>query len=322
MTLTPNGDSAGRPRRHSSTTQTRPTCRRCATGRTLIRGRTFSPRPTTLWPLAEAVPLPGTALLAGWLGRTIVTLVTAYTRPGDRVLLLAPPAALRRRPPAPDWSSHSDCYAGLSEAVWTVIRLGRGVDSATAAPAPDHPDAPAVPTARNAVESGSGPRLIPHGPRPSTDHVDQSDRPTACTNHRPDGPFDLIITAVQPHDTDWLTHTDWDAILTPTGAIAAITHSDSQGSRLRDPVATIVNTLRVHGRRWHDHIAVLTQPLGDPTAATAHPSPVSPSPMERATASTTGPLPIRSVHHDLLLFGPNACATAETVERAGDTSDE
>jgi hypothetical protein len=99
--------------------------------RTATAGGIRTARPTTLWPFADAEALPGTELLAGWLGRTILTLVTTYTRPGDRVLLLTPPP-LRTPSRAPGRTHGRDPYAGLAEAVWTVARLGRGVDSATA----------------------------------------------------------------------------------------------------------------------------------------------------------------------------------------------
>lgn len=49
--------------------------------------------------------------------------------------------------------------AGLTEAVWTVARLGCGADTATATPALDHVGDYADSLSRGEVESGSGPRL-------------------------------------------------------------------------------------------------------------------------------------------------------------------
>ncbi|HWD05117.1 MAG TPA: hypothetical protein VG674_21995, partial [Amycolatopsis sp.] len=140
MTSTPHPEP-GRCRHrppHRRTESTR-RGRHRAPRRTPAAAATRGPRPATFWPFADAEMLPGTARLPGWLGRTIVTLVTTYTRPGDRVLLLTPP------PPAPILEHASRvargdaAYAGLAEAVWTVARLGRGADTATAASAPDYP---------------------------------------------------------------------------------------------------------------------------------------------------------------------------------------
>jgi hypothetical protein len=91
-----------------------------STSRPVTRVRTLSSRAATVWPFADEQPLPGTALLAGWLGRTIVALVTGYTRPGDRVLLLSPPTVSARSAGVSDGTRSVDPYAGLTEAVWTT----------------------------------------------------------------------------------------------------------------------------------------------------------------------------------------------------------
>ncbi|AXB43673.1 hypothetical protein [Amycolatopsis albispora] len=243
-------------------------------------------RPATLWPFADAEPLPGTARLAGWLARTIITLVTTYTRPGDRVLLLTPPAGT----PGPRRSAHP--YSGLTEAVWTITRLGRSTDTATAEPAPADPPNHADATL---AESVSGRRLhqpAEHGSAdPNTDPV----RHHHGSGHRPEGAFALTITAVEPHATDWLARTDWTSLLTQRGLVAVVTHSDLADQRLLDPQPAIVNTLGEHGLRLADHIAVLDAPLPAPAA---HPS-----------RPDTGP--VRRVHHDLLLFTRPAASEAD-----------
>src|SRR6266498_5873821 len=136
----PDHQSHQTPRRRTQTPAPRSGHRRRAarSRATATRGLRAA-RPSSLWPFADAETLPGTGLLAGWLGRTIVTLVTTYTRPGDRVLLLAPPEPTRPLPHAAGRPGDHHPYAGLTEAVWTATRLGRSVDTATAAPAPDSP---------------------------------------------------------------------------------------------------------------------------------------------------------------------------------------
>jgi hypothetical protein len=326
MPPTPDGDPADhhrhtcrRPHRcrpHSSSAPARATHhRRRTAARTLVRGHPYVPRPTTLWPFAGADPLPGVALLTGWLARTIVTLVTTYTRPGDRVLLLSPPA-LAQQPSTPHRGTPrgalvSAPYAGLTEAVWTLIRLGRGVDTATAAPAPEYPDTPVDSLGRSGVESESGPRP---NPRPQTD-CHESGHLAARAVQGPDDRFDLIITAVHPHNTDWLAHTDWAAILTATGTVATVTHSVRRHGRLLDPIATVADTFRNRGLRWMDHIAVLTQHLPTPAQTTGNSPPNTASIAARPAASNAEPLPLRVAHHDLLLFKPVVPAATGTRTR-------
>ncbi|MFD8494854.1 hypothetical protein [Amycolatopsis sp. NPDC059657] len=322
MTPTPHDDSPYRryrPRRLDAGAPARTAHgRHRVASHAAARGRIFAPRPVALWPFADAEPLPGTALLAGWLGRMIVTLVTGYTSPGDRVLLLAPPAPPRGRPPTPHGARGTDPYAGLAEAVWTVARLGRGADTATVAPAPDRVGDHVDSLGRGEVESASGPRLgrlrlqTPTGPHRESEH-----RPARVNTGSGDR-FDLIITAVHPHDTDWLADTDWDTVLAPTATLAVVTHSDHRQGRLVDPSTAIVTTLRSFQRGWLDHIAVLDQPFPAPASATGPTSP------RASRGSAVGPPSVHSVHQDLLLFGPlllPAAAGPVTDER-GESSDD
>jgi hypothetical protein len=329
MPPTPDGDPADhhrharrrhhRCRPHGSSTPARATHhRRRTAARTLVRGHPYVPRPTTLWPFAGADPLPGVALLTGWLARTIVTLVTTYTRPGDRVLLLSPPALAQQPSTTHHGTLHgalvSASYAGLSEAVWTLIRLGRGVDTAAAAPAPEYPENPDTPVdslRRSGVESESRPRP---NPRPRTDRH-ESEHLAARAVQGPDDRFDLIITAVHPHDTDWLAHTDWAAILTTTGTLATVTHSVRRHGWLLDPIATVADTFRDCGLRWLDHIAVLTEHLPDPAHTTDNSPPNPASIAARPAAPPAEPLPLRAVHHDLLLFKPEVPGTTGASTR-------
>lgn len=132
MTSPPHHEPGRHPRRSPHRRPLTPArtgrCRRRAASRTTTARRLRATRPTTLWPFADAEALPGTALLAGWLGRTILTLVTTYTCPGDRVLLLTPPAPSETPPRTSGRTHDGDPYAGLAEAVWTVARLGRSAD--------------------------------------------------------------------------------------------------------------------------------------------------------------------------------------------------
>ncbi|WP_414943857.1 hypothetical protein [Amycolatopsis sp. cmx-11-32] len=329
MTSTPHHEPGRRPHQrphHRMPAPARIDQGRCrAPSRTAIAGRIRSARPSTLWPFADAEALPGTALLAGWLGRAILTLVRTYTRPGDRVLLLTPPASPHLSPRAPGRTDDGDPYTGLAEAVWTVARLGRGVDTATAAPAPDYPSGHTDPFRHAGAGSGSRPRPSRPGPCPMADPDTDSAHLRHRVGDRPRGGFDLIITALDPHATDWLGHTDWSALLTPRGLTAVVTHSDLLGGRLLDPCPVLVDTLGSHGLRCLDHIAVLTAPTPDPLA--------SPAATKRTVAATApcsrsprtdgpGALPLRRVHHDLVLFRrpPLAAPEGDVADRT-ETSD-
>lgn len=305
MTSTPHHEPGRRlyctPHRRTLTPARTGQGRHRAPSRTAATGRLRATRPTTLWPFADAEALPGTALLAGWLGRTILTLVTTYTRPGDRVLLLTPPAP----PRTPGRTHDGDSYTGLAEAVWTVARLGRGADTATAAPAPDYPSERTDSPLHAGAESGSRPRLSRLCLHPVADPNTDSAHRRYRAGDRPRGGFDLIITALDSHATDWLGHTDWDALLTPRGLTAVVTHSDSHGGRLLDPYPALVDTLGNRGLRCLDHIAVLTAPTPDPVAspeAPARTAAATPPRGRSPRAGVAGPLPLRPVHHDLVLF--------------------
>ncbi|MFD8493345.1 hypothetical protein [Amycolatopsis sp. NPDC059657] len=317
---------AGHIRGHDNIGRTRPRHRvrgrHRAVAHRSARGGARRPRPATVWPFADVEPLPGTALLAGWLGRAIVTLVTTYTRPGDRVLLLAPPPPRPAYPTARGGVRGLDPYAGLAEAVWTVTRLGRTADTATTTDTLDDPHGRADALGVGAAESGSGPRLG----RLRLTHPTDPDRATehrlARVGSSSGGRFNLIITAVHPGATDWLADTDWDTAMTPTGLLTVITHSDSRDGLLIDPTGSIATTICSSGRGWLDHIAVLSAPI---PAARGRGTEADPLPAgEDSTSPGCGPLAVRSVHHDLLLFGPIPSLAAErkpepsTMTAAGD----
>ncbi|MEV6444706.1 hypothetical protein [Amycolatopsis sp. NPDC051716] len=278
------------------------------------------PRPvrsSTVWPCAQDDLREGTGLLANWLLTAVIKIVTNYTQPGQRVLLLdaapylAPPAswpttAVRNRP----WRGP---YAGLLEAGWTVVRLGRGIQTQTAVAHPDpvgeHPvDGPA--------ESESGPGLPAESPSadhavgPSTDRAAEPD--PAATGHGPDR-YDLIITAAEPHTLDWFRPTDWTGLLTPTGTLAVITHGDRSGSRLTDPAGVLVRTAHHAGLRYLDRIALLRVPVRDGALAAATPATRdrSQAPSGRSTSTVRH----TQVHDDLLVFtaqpAPNGTADGE-----------
>jgi hypothetical protein len=300
--------------------------------RSRVAGAVCRRQPVSVWPVAQDDPLPGTGLLPGWLGRTLITLVTTYSTPGDRVLLVTPP----RRPQAIPTGSAGvvvglfgpDEFTGLAEASWVLTRLGRSVQTMTAAAPPDYPPADTVPTDRApalaphpqpsaersaaARQSGSGPRLTPADSMQSS----QSDHPpvpapTVAAAGRgrdriePERGFELVVTAAHPHATEWLRESDWDRLLTPNGLAAVITYGDITGGRLTDGIPAITATLRSHGVRMWDHIALLSDPTPLGLARRGNrPNSTTPHTTSRTVRGSTDgrTVPITRTHHDLVLL--------------------
>jgi hypothetical protein len=290
-------------------------------------------RPSTVWPCAQGDHHAGTAVIADWLLTAVVKIVTTYTQPGQRVLLLAPPRPLAR----PAWWSSSpartrptdDPYGGLLEATWTVARLGRGVQTRTGTPTIDQFGYTVDPTP---VESESGPGLSPE-PAPPAEPGPDRDRPVEATvpmaEH--DGPdrFDLIIAAVERSAFDTHQPTRWAGLLTDEGVLAVITHSDGDRGQLRDPAGPLAAAAARSGLRYHDRVALLTAPVRRGALAPATAAAAAAGDRVLTVPELFG-LSVRhtSVHHDLLVFtrlAPPIRETAGSADAAadnGETSDD
>ncbi|GGU81019.1 hypothetical protein [Lentzea flava] len=206
----------------------------------------------------------GTGLIAHWLLTAVIKIVTTYTQPGQRVLLLDPapfsaaaPASVTGVP----GRSHRSHYVGLLEAGWTVVRLGRSVQTQAAVAHPDRIDDTAADTPSKSESASGLPAIGPstdHSVEPSSDHRHGPD--PEATERQPDR-FDLIITAAEPHTLDSLRPTDWAGLLTPTGTLAVITHGDRSTGLLNDPAGPLVRSARHAGLRYTDRIALLRVPV-------------------------------------------------------------
>lgn len=310
MTPTPPEDptsgSAG-PRAHASAIT--PTTPRLGGRRARRRSRRSAraPRPATVWQCGGDDPRDGTAVLSGWLLNTIVKIVTGYSKPGDRVLLLAPPSTATGPVRCTRVGRGTGPYDGLHEAAWTIARLGRGIQTWTAHPprtvADFHPDTDPVADPARAASPRSEPAVrarTDHGRQPARtrftqDSADKSLPPGAGPDR-----FDVVITTVAPDHPNWTRDTDWRSLLTPHGIAAIITHGDNRTGRLVAPTSRLVSTLSDCGLGWLDHVILLeTLPDSDHRPA--------PEGARR-----------RRAHHDLLLFarpgGPSEAGGAERGE--------
>ena len=299
--------------------QNPPTGRPRTVRRTLRR--TGPPRPATVWLCAQDDNHEGTGLIATWLLNAVVKIVTTYTQPGQRVLLLVPAPFVNPSAAGP-WReartrTERSSYAGLLEAAWTVVRLGRGIQTQTAGPPLDEIDSNDT---GQAAKSESGPEPHPPGTgpdnrsRPSPNTRPDSDR--AATKPSPDR-FELIVTAAEPHTLDWLQPTAWAHVLTPTGTLAVITHSHHSRGRLNDPAERLVTTARHAGLRYHDRIALLRLPVRDGALAAADGDTSTSAPSPREQVRTT--VRHTRVHDELLLFTGQS-ATVPGADRK-ETSD-
>lgn len=305
MTPTPPEDSPSAPAARTAAVTALPPGAAGRRGARRRRRPTRLTRPATVWQCGGDDPRDGTARLSGWLLNAIVKIVTGYSRPGDRVLLLAPPPT----PVSPvRWTRvgrGSGPHDGLHEAAWTVTRLGRGIQTRTA----HHSDAitdfhhdsdPAIDPA--SPQSGSGPRPRVGLAHPADRAEADPDSPVAPLppTSEPDR-FDVVITTVSPDHTDWTHDIDWTGLLTPHGIAAVITHSDNTSSRLVDPTGRLVSTLREHGLGWLDQMILLETLLAT----------------ERETPPAA-PARHRRVHHDLLLFARPAGPSGDRDTTSGE----
>ncbi|MBE1579437.1 hypothetical protein SAMN05216266_117128 [Amycolatopsis marina] len=261
-------------------------------------------QPSTVWPCAQDELREGTGLLANWLLTAVIKIVTTYTQPGQRMLLLAPAPYLA--PPA-SWSptagrnqSRPGPYAGLHEAGWTVVRLGRSIRTQTAVA---HPNLAGEHSGDASAEAESGPR-----PRTASPTTDQPAEPWA---HRRPGPhstatgvgpdrYDLVITTAEPRTLDGVRPADWAGLLTPTGTLAVITHGERARGRLTDPASSLVRAAHHAGLRYIDRIALLRVPVRDGALAVATPATHSRSQAPARPLAT--PARHIQVHDDLFVF--------------------
>src|SRR6185369_7451251 len=198
---------------------------------------------STVWPCPP--DSPGRPQ-AGWVAGAVEQLVAAYTRPGDPVLLLTPPA-----PDTPAAGRRETPADSLADAGWAVARLGRAVQI--------HP----ATAARRPRKSGSGP-----GPDTPGDGAHE-DRP-------------LVVTVVAPTRTGWVHDVAWARLVAPGGLLAVITRSDSISGRLIDATGEVTAATGRHGLALLDRVILLEVPLDE---LDQPPTPLPPATMARRVHS-------------------------------------
>lgn len=293
--------------------RTRRTRRRRGLAVALRRG--VPGRPSTVWPCAQDDLCEGTGLLASWLLTAVVKIVTTYSQPGQRVLLLEPVTYLsalephrandgRRQPrPGP--------YAGLHEAGWTVFRLGRGVQTLTAVAHPGQVSEHLSAESETGLGESAGSPTTDHLVAPSP-HAD-AEPDLAPIRPSPDS-YDLVIAAAEPAALDRLYPAGWSSVLTPAGILAVITHGDRSGNRLVDPASSLVRAADHAGLRYLDRIALLRAPVRD--AALAVVASTNHTRSHTSTRPFSTPFRHVQVHDDLLVFTRKSAADEQVSSNA------
>lgn len=152
----------------------------------------------------NACPVPPPYRFDDVLTAVLDTVVTTYTRTGDRVLLAAPGTARRSR---------SQDRDRIAEA---VRLLGR--EPATARRTP------------NGSGPGTGPNGLGGPDRTAVDRDQTGPVPPADRSGDAGAPPDRVSLIIAAQGVDTALLADWARLLTPDGTLLVLTHSDESGS--------------------------------------------------------------------------------------------
>ncbi|SER90952.1 hypothetical protein [Actinokineospora terrae] len=288
------------------TTRVSPAKPASATARTRSDAAPSAPTPATVWS-AGAAPIP---LDTGWPVALVERIVTSFSDPGARVVLLAEPVQARH--PRPAW-----------------IGPGGVVDHA-----PDTAPEPGLAEARAAVERLERAPWIERLPLASSlsggasrpfwaDLVTDSDTTSATVPPppevvSPDGPDTALATAdlVVAHLTPGrlgVPLADVAALVAARllrvgGVFVVLTHCDWSSGRLTDPTGEVVAAGQTADLLYLQHIVALHAPIRD--GHFLHPDPTHDGRQDAGGGADEGhrarvrglPSPHARVHSDLLVF--------------------
>ncbi|WP_434447715.1 hypothetical protein [Lentzea sp. E54] len=275
---------------------TRPATRR--RGSTATARRSGPPTPATVWVCGH----PPTDPAAIWPTPVVKKVVTSFTAPGARVVLLtttAPPDAAGLACPVPVARPQTDDDRALATATDAVRTLGRDTHVI-------HIDPDAA-----AARHGSTPFWadLVGDPQPSPDHTTEPP-PELCDRPETDtaATADLVIANLPPERlVDGLR--DHVALLAArllrTGCVLAVlTHSHRTGGRLVDPSGPIVAAAQAADLLYLQHIVAVHAPVRDGDfTLTANPVEIDRAEREQHHATVRDlPTPHRMAHSDVLVF--------------------
>ncbi|MFC4853962.1 hypothetical protein [Actinophytocola glycyrrhizae] len=289
------------------------------TGRSRSRGSASTPTPATVW-TAGTAPID---LDATWPTALVERIVTSFSKPAERVMLLDWPTPDHTRPTlsvvgadgvidrAPGTESDSE----LADTVAAVERLDRAarvervpVDPTSTAPA-------SRPFWADLVGGlGTAPAALPTAPELTV----EVPLPDAVTE--PAGSADLIVTSLPPQrsgDHGHDNNADLIALyaarrLRVGGILVVLTHCDWTSGELTDPTGAVVTAGQNADLLYLQHIVALRTPVRDGRfhLADTHSDGVhgdrqanDGDARARHRASVRGlPAPHRRIHSDVLVF--------------------
>ncbi|WP_229874157.1 hypothetical protein [Amycolatopsis deserti] len=257
-----------------------------------------------MWP-AGASPID---LHAAWPAALIDRVVTAFSAPGARVVLLpwpSPPGPRRTLTPigpdgVVDRAPDTDPDPELTNALHAVERLGRTVRIARV-PHRTASDTPAsAPFWADLIEGT--------GPAPTTSVVAVNDAVTGEETKRSGGE-DLIISSLRPelsgdHSAD-LVALFAARRLRVGGVLVVLTHCDWTSGQLTDPTGVVVAAGQNADLLYLQHIVAVHTPIRDGRfhLPDEHSDTAGDSARGRHRARVRGlPLPHRRIHSDVLVF--------------------
>lgn len=276
--------------------------------------------PATVWTCGPA-PIDPDAL---WPTPIVRTIVTSFTEPGARVVLLTAPPPAGSAAPGPHTAPENSPLAPT----------GPHSPTASTAPPPDPNPADTIHTAHAVIAHlRRDPRLMQLPP--DTTRHDRADEDSSRTDplaaaarhddteavtepHSGVPRVDLVIASVRPEHTAPRTAEHLARVaarlLRTSGILAVLTHSDRVGGRLRDPTGTLVTAAQNHDLLYLQHIVVLHTPIRDShldtTALTTDQNPARAD----SAAPPELPGPHHRAHRDLVILAqsnerhPGHCA--------------
>ncbi|WP_424187656.1 hypothetical protein ACOBQX_07630 [Actinokineospora sp. G85] len=293
------------------------------TGRSRSRGSASTPTPATVW-TAGTAPID---LDATWSAALVERIVTSFSKPTERVVLLDRPTPDHLRPAlgvvgadgvidhAPDTEPHP----GLAETIATVERLDRAARVERVPVDPTSTGPASRPFWADLVGGLSpAPATIPTAPEVTVE-VPFPDAVTETVDSA-----DLIIASVAPHRCGAHGHgntADLIALyaarrLRVGGILAVLTHCDWASGELTDPTGAVVTAGQNADLLYLQHIVALHTPVRDgrfhltDTHSDARSDGVhgdretdEGDARARHRASVRGlPAPHRRIHSDVLVF--------------------
>ncbi|MFJ8813815.1 hypothetical protein [Amycolatopsis thermoflava] len=271
---------------------TAPTTTRPSPGKPAARtshSTTATPIPATVWP---AGPSP-IDLNATWPAPIVERIVTAFSTPGARVMMLPWPTPHHDHPAlapvGPDGVIHHAPDAELADAVHAVERLGRAAQIDRVPRPSDTGETPSAPFWADLIAN--------RDPTPAT--------PASGEETGRTGSVDLIISSVHPEQSGGGS-ADLVALyaarrLRVGGILAVLTHSDWTTGQLSDPTSAVVTAGQNADLLYLQHIVALHAPvrhgrfhLSDDHRADTR---------ARHRAEVRGlPAPHHRIHSDVLVF--------------------